>query len=117
MRQFLVEQFGYVKAEQTSDLNAHLGYALEAFDAEYKRAGGVIGSPNHEQDREFFARDVSTCLVDMFRNDAGLPVSISTETELTSASLGKRIKIQTKTDYTRIDRFQDGHSGLLFEQH
>jgi hypothetical protein len=79
---FLVENFGQVRGNQSYPLNFHLAEATKAFDREYQRTSGPLGTAQHELDRYEFQRFVAKQLLDLFQDDDGEILSIRTTTDM-----------------------------------
>jgi hypothetical protein len=96
---FLVEQFGRVRTHQSPALNFHLEKATEAFDQEYRKTAGPLGTAQHRFDRYEFQRSVANTLLDLYRNDDGDPARIRTATKITVNNGLSRIGVESESKF------------------
>lgn len=99
-----VEFFGSVRPNQSWAVNFHLKSALSAFDIEYQKNGGIIGSFEHGDDREAFAKNLSEWIFDEFKDNPDNIRRLETTTKHYCKHLPKVINVSTETDISDTDQ-------------
>jgi len=94
-----VELFGNVRSHQSAAMNYQLQEQLKGFDKEFKICGGHIGSSNHKQERQEFAKTVSKWLLNEFSKKDYDIGEIETTTEFNCHSLSRKITVETKSTF------------------
>lgn len=107
-----VEFFGKVNPACSEVVNHQLKEQLKEFDSIYMRNGGKIGSPDHQADREEFARIVSIGLIKEFGHSQGRFGEIETYTEYKCLTLNLYLSIKTKSHF-----FSKSNVDLIFEDY
>ena len=79
-------------------MNFHLQNAINEFERAHKKFTRLSERENYPQDLELFARDLSKCLADMYKNDNGQPLRISSETNLVTLG-GTNIKVKSDSNF------------------
>lgn len=103
MSQILVEEFGRVKSAFFHEhLNCHLQSALEGFDREYRKIGGLMGSGGHNIDRYGFAQLLATdLLANHQKSETTTYQKLRTRTIFNCTSIPATIEVCTQTE-TRV---------------
>lgn len=97
IKHFKVEDFIEVREHQSWALNHHLKEMINTFDFQYSQSNGVLGSPSHQFEREFFAKSVCESLKEFTDSHLGNITALETRSVHFASSINTEITVKSKS--------------------